>query len=69
MANVEPLRDEGPPRSVQVRLDDARWVDGQLELLWDMDGVCWALVRYTILSGRTAMGWFHEARIHRAGLM
>ena len=69
MAHVEPLRDEGPPRSVQVRLDDARWVDGRLELLWDIDGACWALVRYTTVTGRTEMGWFHETRIQHAGLI
>ena len=68
MAHVEPLRDEDPPRSVQVRLDDAHCVEGWLELLWDMDGACWALVRYTTLSGHTEMGWFHETRIHRPGL-
>ena len=68
MAHVEPLRDEGPPRTVRVRLDDASWVEGRLELLWDMDGVCWGLVRFTTGPGDTEIGWFEQGRIQRGAL-
>jgi hypothetical protein len=66
MAYVEPLRDDGQPRAVRVRVDDACWVAGLLELLWENESVCWAIVRYSTESGDTQMGWFEQSRIQRA---
>ena len=62
--------DASDHRSIQVRLDDGRWVDGALESYKKVQGGAWsAHVRYTLRRGETRIAWFEEGRTRGAGVL